>query len=191
MKFVLLTISIFVFYSNLLVFKSSQIELILQNDTSNNEYSLTISEVNNVNSSYPSLASNSVPIKTYLSRYYSNIGDYSTSNILLLQSLKINANSLYSRYLISRNLIYTNQYDKSLGHLRELFHLSPKNNISSVLFFTLLSETNNHNELKEIFPIVSNIDDNIIWKYYVDSFNNSQIEITDPDFFYQLKNKKK
>ena len=108
-------------------YRSLKAQEILMSDYKNNKFSLSIDEVKKINYQLPNLASNVVPISTYLSRYYFNEKMYYESIKLLDYSLELNKFDLMSNELMLKNYIFTNQNNKALILVKELIKRYPEN----------------------------------------------------------------
>tara|TARA_X000000368_G_scaffold11441_1_gene9180 strand:- start:396 stop:2015 length:1620 start_codon:yes stop_codon:yes gene_type:complete len=108
-------------------YRSLKAQEILMSDYKNNKFSLSINEVKKINYQIPNLASNVVPISTYLSRYYFNEKMYYESIKLLDYSLELNKFDLMTNELMLKNYIFTNQTNKALILVKELIKRYPEN----------------------------------------------------------------
>ena len=108
-------------------YRSLKAQGILMSDYRNNKFSLSIDEVKKINYQLPNLASNVVPISTYLSRYYFNEKMYYESIKLLDYSLELNKFDLMSNELMLKNYIFTSQTNKALILVKELIKRYPEN----------------------------------------------------------------
>jgi len=108
-------------------YRSLKAQKVLMSDYKNNKFSLSIDEIEKINYHLPNLASNVVPISTYLSRYYFNEKNYYESMRLLDYSLELNQFDLMSNELMLKNYIFTNQTNKALILVKELIKRYPEN----------------------------------------------------------------
>tara|TARA_A100001011_G_scaffold395704_1_gene491508 strand:- start:225 stop:1853 length:1629 start_codon:yes stop_codon:yes gene_type:complete len=108
-------------------YRSLKAQEILMSDYKKNKFSLSIDEIKKINYQLPNLASNVVPISTYLSRYYFNEKMYYESIRLLEFALELNKFDLMSNELMLKNYIFTNQTDKALILVKELINRYPEN----------------------------------------------------------------
>jgi O-antigen ligase len=108
-------------------YKALKIQGILLKDYANNKFSLDLKEVEKTGYKLPNLASNSVPISTYLSRYYFNEKKIYESIKLLNYSLSINKYDLMTKELQLKNYIFTNQNNKAYELVKDLLNKYPNN----------------------------------------------------------------
>ena len=90
----LLTIMLILLIPSIIIAKNEysalKVQGILMNDYTNNKFSLDLKQIEKIGYKLPNLASNAVPISTYLSRYYFNEKKIYESIKLLNYSLNIN-----------------------------------------------------------------------------------------------------
>ena len=90
----LLTIMLMLLIPSIIIAKNEysalKVQGILMNDYTNNKFSLDLKQIEKIGYKLPNLASNAVPISTYLSRYYFNEKKIYESIKLLNYSLSIN-----------------------------------------------------------------------------------------------------
>lgn len=182
-KNVILFVGLFCLYSNYLVFNSYVYQKILLNEASQDTFFLS-NKLDDLNYSYPSLALNSVPILTYISRYDTNNSDYNSAIIKLNESLKKNPNSIYTKYLLARNYIYLNNMINAESVLEDLFYESPNLRSSSSLYFAVLATNKNFPKLKSHFQHIKTIDDQITWSFYIESLKSLYFDKSFDDFYY-------
>jgi O-antigen ligase len=108
-------------------YKALKIQGILLKDYANNKFSLDLKEVEKIGYKLPNLTSNSVPISTYLSRYYFNEKKFYESIKLLNYSLSINKYDLMTKELQLKNYIFTNQNNKAYELVKDLLNKYPNN----------------------------------------------------------------
>lgn len=183
LRFIIYTFTVLCFISNLYVFNSYVDQSSLLLDAVNDDYLLSINNYQNINSKYPSLALNSVPIMTYLSRYDTHKKDYKKAIKKLSLSLEKNPYSTYTKYLIARNYIFLNDLNSSQSILEEVFNDSPKIESSSALYFAVLGENKNISKLIYHFNDMKLIENKNLWNYYISSVKNS-IQIKSDSMFY-------
>lgn len=127
----LLTIMLILLIPSIIIAKneysSLKIQGVLMNDYTNNMFSLDIKQVEKISYKLPNLASNAVPISTYLSRYYFNEEKIYESIKLLNYSLSINKYDLMTKELQLKNYIFTNQNNKAYILVKDLLNKYPNN----------------------------------------------------------------
>tara|TARA_B100000900_G_scaffold377686_1_gene361330 strand:- start:134 stop:1753 length:1620 start_codon:yes stop_codon:yes gene_type:complete len=121
-------------------YHSLKAQKVLMSDYKNNKFSLSVNEIKKINYHLPNLASNVVPISTYLSRYYFNEKNYYESMRLLDYSLELNQFDLMSNELMLKNYIFTNQTNKALILVKELIKRYPENKNYSNILLAILKE---------------------------------------------------
>jgi len=161
--------------SNLMLLKSSKTQVVFFKDANNNTFSLNQNILKKANSTYPSLAFNSVPILSYMSRYSSNLKDYNLAIEQLLEGLNYNPYNTYSLYLLASNYIYIDELKEAKKVLDKAYKLSPNIESIAALYFTVLAETKQTNQLIDIFKSVKLSNNITIWKFYIGSLLNTNI----------------
>lgn len=139
--------------SNLYVFNSYQDQTILLGDISNNNFTFTQSEIENINHKYPSLAINSFPIASLKARYFDKYGDLKTALELSKMGIISNPSIADTYYIKARIHISMNDFTNALDELRKAIKISIRKNYISALYFTLLSELNYQQELIDNFEV--------------------------------------
>ena len=112
----------------------------LMKDYESNNFSLSLNEIKKINYQLPNLASNVVPISTYLSRYYFNEKEYYESIRLLNYSLDLNKFDLMSNELMLKSYIFTNQNYKAYDLAKDLIDRYPENRDYSNILLALSKE---------------------------------------------------
>ena len=134
----LLTIMLILLIPSIIIAKneysSLKIQGVLMNDYTNNKFSLDFKQVEKISYKLPNLASNAVPISTYLSRYYFNEEKIYESIKLLNYSLSINKYDLMTKELQLKNYIFTNQNNKAYKLVKDLLNKYPNNKNYSQIF---------------------------------------------------------
>ena len=172
-RFFIFLVSILVVFSNYLVYKSNKHQVVLLNDAKSNQYSLSKNQLAEINYKYPSLTINSVPTLTYISRYNTNNNDYDIAIKQLKESLSSNPNSIYTKYLLSRNFIYKNDFQNAEKFLQQIFDESPNIESSTVLYLSVLEKNENKIKLYNIFDIMTKLENKNIWSYYLSAIKNN------------------
>ena len=134
----LLTIMLILLIPSIIIAKneysSLKIQGVLLNDYTNNKFSLDLKQVEKIGYKLPNLASNAVPISTYLSRYYFNEKRFYESIKLLNYSLSINKYDVMTKELQLKNYIFTNQNNKAYELVKDLLNKYPNNKNYTQIF---------------------------------------------------------
>ena len=134
----LLTIMLILLIPSIIIanneYSSQKVQGILMNDYTDNKFSLDLKQVEKIGYKLPNLASNAVPISTYLSRYYFNENKFYESIKLLNYSLSINKYDLMTQELQLKNYIFTNQNNKAYELVKSLLNKYPNNKNYSQIF---------------------------------------------------------
>ncbi|MBT4415107.1 MAG: O-antigen ligase family protein [Flavobacteriaceae bacterium] len=134
----LLTIMLMLLIPSIIIAKNEysalKVQGILMNDYTNNKFSLDLKQIEKIGYKLPNLASNAVPISTYLSRYYFNEKKIYESIKLLNYSLSINKYDLMTKELQLKNYIFTNQNNKAYELVKDLLSEYPNNKNYSQIF---------------------------------------------------------
>ena len=155
--------------SNYLNYSSAKNQSIFFNDVNKEEFTFDNPDTGDNGFGYPSLAFNGVPIKTYISRYYTNSKKYFTAINLIKAGLEYNPFCTYSLYLLSTNYVYTNNFLEAEESLYTAYNLSPNIESIAALYFTILGELKKIDELKSVFEKVQSSDNKNMWKFYIGS----------------------
>ena len=175
--YLLTTVSLIIVYLNLLRFNSFQNQVNLIEDLSNNTYEFDVENLLNKSYPYPSITINSIPINTLEARYLINSNQIDEALRSIDEGLRYNPYMIYSHYLKARIYLSQNKLISSLEFLREGFKISPNNSYLTPLYFTLLGQLNQKEELIGVFDTISGINNLEVWKYYFISLKNiNQLE---------------
>ena len=156
--------------------KSLIIQDLLLLDYSNNTFTLNTKNIDQIDYKYPNLAANTVPISSYLSRYYFQEKNYNKSLELLKYAEKANGNDLITKELLLRNYLFLDYKESALNSARELIFLYPNNQTYGQLYFSLISDLRRWNELLDN-PIIYLSDDILIHKMFFETIvKNDEIE---------------
>jgi len=134
-------------------------------DLSNNTNSFSLSQIKDI-PEYPSLAVNSIPIKSIKARYLLDYDQIIMANEFADEGLIINPYIVYSYYIMARILLKERKLYKSLDYLRKGFEISKNVDYLSSLYFSLLSSLNLKKELIDAFDKIIESDNPDIWKFY-------------------------
>ncbi len=110
----------------------------LYNDYSNNTFNVDYKLLKPIDYNFPNLTSNTVPLSTYISRYYINDNDFTMANQLLRKAQLNNPNDLMTKELQLRVSIQFGNYQESLDQLNFLMSRYPNNQ----LYFQLFNDIN-------------------------------------------------
>ena len=88
--------------------KSLTIQDILINDSMLDKYSLELYEVKNIDASIPNLSVNTIPITSYLSRYYIKYNDYESALKFSEQGFMLNPHLNYTKEQYLKALLLKN-----------------------------------------------------------------------------------
>lgn len=185
-RFLFLIISIISLSVNYLIFNSNTLEKYILYDARNDLYNFKFNYFQPIHYSFPTLASNTVPLATYISRYATNEKDFDFAIDMLNISLVYNPYSIYSKYLLARNYIYKTDYIKALEYLEEIFQESPKIEATTSLYIAIISELKDSERLKKIFPVISRIKNKVIWDFYINSIRQPYFMDNNEQFYNKV-----
>ncbi len=158
---------------------------ILLNDLYNEQYSLSLDEIEEIEYTIPNIASNTIPISSLLARYYINEGLYEPAIYHLEQGIK---NNPYLDYNYEQKIIahlLNNEFEPAKLIAKRLF-LDNNNELKYAdLYFQLISYLNSEEDFIEIFPEIDNSNTNIT-NIYFNYF--SQIKNLDKKLFLRFIN---
>ena len=177
--FILYILVLLIIPSSILAYKEHK-SLIIQDllllDYSNNTFTLNTKNIDQIDYKYPNLAANTVPVSSYLSRYYFQEKNYNKSLELLKYAEKANGNDLITKELLLRNYLFLDYKESALNSARELIFLYPNNHTYGQLYFSLISDLRRWNELLDN-PIIYLSDDILIHKIFFETLEkNDEIE---------------
>ena len=118
-------------------------------DYSKNTYSLSIDEIEKINYRLPNLSANTVPISTYLSRYYINKGDYKKAELLIEYGLASNPYDLMSSELELQVYLNNNKLFQAFNKSKELFAKNPNNLVYAKIYIPLALRLNQESEFNQ------------------------------------------
>ena len=185
--FILYILVLLIIPSSILAYKEHK-SLIIQDllllDYSNNTFTLNTKNIDQIDYKYPNLAANTVPISSYLSRYYFQEKKYTKSLELLKYSEKANRNDLITKELLLRNYLFLDYKESALNSAQELIYLYPNNQTYGQLYFSLISDLRRWNELLDN-PIIYLSDDILIHKIFFETLKKN--EEVENDLIIRLK----
>ncbi len=168
---VLFILTLLIIPSSILTYKEHK-SLIIQDllllDYSNNTYTLNIKNLDLIDYKYPNLAANTVPISSYLSRYYFQEENYTKSLELLKYAEKANKHDLITKELLLRNYLFLNYKESAFTSVKGLLYLYPNNQTYGQLYFSLISDLKKWDELSDN-PIIYLSDDYLIHKMFFET----------------------
>ena len=138
-NFLLIFFSLFIIYLNYIRLESFILQPKLLYDLANDEVSYEFNQINNKIKNYPSLAINTIPINSLLSRYAIVSQNFDDAIRLLEQGNKQNPYLAFSNYQLSRIYIQLNDYDKAFKYIENAYKQSP-NIISISALYNALSD---------------------------------------------------
>ena len=127
--------------------KSLVVQKKLLYDYEFNSFTLRMQELDKINYQIPNLSANTVPISTYLSRYFININDYEKALTLLEDSYKANQNDLMTNELLLRVFLFKQNNYLAYKKAKELFFNYYNNENYAELYFSLAINFNLINEV--------------------------------------------
>ena len=131
--------------------KSLKIQDILISDALLDKNSLSINEINDIDSSLPNLSSNTVPIDTYISRYYFEENDYENALKFSYSGYNLNPYLKYTKEQYLKALLLNNNFEKSLEISRLLFYQDSYNEVYAETYLDLLFINSKLIEIEELF----------------------------------------
>jgi len=155
---------------------SLKIQNKLLSDYNTGTFTIDIKELDKINYHIPNLAANTVPISSYISRYYFQNNNLNKSLELLKYSQKANSNDLITKELVLRNYLFLDYKESALKSAQELIFLYPNNQTYGQFYFSLISDLRKWNELLDN-PIIYLSDDILIHKMFFETLKkNDEIE---------------
>lgn len=151
--------------------KSLTVQNQLLLDYKNQNFNLDEKQLSLVSYKLPNLMANTVPISTYLSRYYFEEGDYERSLDLLKYSTKANRNDLMTKELILKNYIFLDDQESAFSVVNDLMSRYPDNEIYAQVYFSIISDLDYIDVLVDD-PIIYRSNNIIIHKMFHDKIRN-------------------
>ena len=127
--------------------KSLVVQKKLLYDYELNSFTLRMQELDKINYQIPNLSANTVPVSTYLSRYFININDYEKALTLLEDSYKANQNDLMTNELLLKVFLFKQNNYLAYKKAKELFFNYYNNENYAELYFSLAINFNLINEV--------------------------------------------
>lgn len=145
--------------------KSLILQNILMSDVSLQKYSLSINELNDIDSSLPSLSSNTVPLDTYISRYYFEENDNKNALKFSYSGYNLNPHLKYTKEQYLKALLLNNEFNKALEISRKLFYQDSNNEVYAETYLDLLFINSKLIEVEELFfNLLKSSQENLIVK---------------------------
>ena len=145
------------------------------------KYSLELYEVKNIDASIPNLSVNTIPITSYLSRYYIKYNDYESALKFSEQGFMLNPHLNYTKEQYLKALLLNNEFSKAVEISRLLFYQDLYNEVYAETYLDLLFINSKLIELEELFfNLLKSSQENLIVKllnYY------SNLTVKNLDFF--------
>ena len=138
-NFFLIFFSLIIIYLNYVRLESFILQPKLIYDLANDEVSFEFNQINNKIKNYPSLAINTIPLNSLLSKYAIESKKFDDAIRLLEKGNKLNPYLAFSNYQLSRIYIQLNDYDKAFKHIEDAYKQSP-NIISISALYNALSD---------------------------------------------------
>ena len=157
----------------------------LLSDYNTSSFTIDVKELDNLNYRIPNLAANTVPISSYISRYYFQDKNLNKSLELLEYAKKANSNDLITKELLLKNYIFLEHKESAFKTANNLIQLYPDNQIYGQLYFSLISDLKIFNELIDN-PIIYRSKSKIIHDMFFETINEDKS--IDPGLIQDLKN---
>lgn len=151
--FLLLLISVFLSFRE---HKSLVDQRKLLNDYYGQKFSNNTSDLKNVNYTFPSLASNTIPISSLLARYYMEENKLQEARTLLNFSNKVNSYDVLTKQLRLTLELQTNNFIDAFNISKELYDLNQQNIEYAEIYFSIASSLN-LNQFFELSDIIYRI----------------------------------
>lgn len=132
-------------------YNSLKVQDYLISDSFSDSYSFKTNDLNNFNNKLPNLSVNTVPIDTYLSRYYLNEKKYEEALKLSFNGYMLNPYLKYTKEMYLKSLLLNNNIDESIYVSKLLFYQEPTNSVYGDTYLTLLIATSKIQEIENLF----------------------------------------
>jgi tetratricopeptide (TPR) repeat protein len=134
---IVILLSIICVYLNSLRLESFLIQPILISDLANNSFSFKKESIENLNTTFPSLAINTIPLESIKSRYYLNLKLYDKAIKHAENGVIKNPYLAYTNYFLARVYIKKNDLKTAKNYLDTAYKISPNIIEISELLFAL------------------------------------------------------
>jgi O-antigen ligase len=146
-------------------------------DTYTKSFSFTKEEIMNIDPAIPNLSSNTVPISTYLSRYYIYLEDYKSALKFSKKGFELNPYINYTNEIYLSSLLLNNKFEDALVISRVLYEFNlGKNEIYTETYLDLLFSLNKIQDLEEIFYDLLEENNIKLINLFLSSYSNLQIK---------------
>lgn len=138
-------------------------------DYANNSYLIDEKQLEKINYSIPSLTSKTVPVSTYVARYYINFNNLKQAEKLIDYGLSVNPYDIMTKELKLKILLEKGSYIEALNLSNDLFQNNPFNQNYAEIYFSISSNLYQvNNFLKISIYRLSNSPEvhKIFYKYY-------------------------
>lgn len=139
--------------------ESLRLQDILISDSLSDSYNIAYDDLRGINSSLPNISVNTIPIDTYISRYFLYNKDLPASLKYSKNGYKINPHLKYTKEIYLRSLLLSKNFDESLEVSRLLYNQDRSNEVYAETFLSLLITNNKFIEIEKLFYQL--IDDNM------------------------------
>jgi len=134
---IVILLSIICVYLNSLRLESFLIQPILISDLANNSFSFKKESIENLNTTFPSLAINTIPLESIKSRYYLNLKLFDQAIEHAENGVIKNPYLAYTNYLLARIYIEKNDLNTAKNYLKNANKISPNIKEISILLIAL------------------------------------------------------
>ena len=159
--------------------KSLTIQDTFINDSMLDKYSLELNEIKNIDVSIPNLSVNTIPITSYLSRYYIEYNDYESALKFSEQGFMLNPHLKYTKEQYLKGLLLNNEFSKAVEISRLLFYQDSYNEVYAETYLDLLFINSKLIEVEELFfNLLKSSQENLIVKL-LDYYSNLTVKNLD------------
>lgn len=185
-KYIFIFLIPLLFFSGYLTVKENE-SLIIQDkfisDYYNQSFEIDLKELDNVNYKLPNLSANTVPIATYIAKYYLDSYELNKAEDLLDYSVTVNPFDILTKELILSLNLQKLKYFKAYKVAEELFIKDDENEVYADIYFFTSTKVNKANELLTLDIIQKSDNINIHKLFYK---NLKQMENVDKTKLVEL-----
>ena len=136
------------------------------------QYTINQEDLSRMDYKFPNLSSNTVPFSSYISRYYLNQEDYIKADMMIDYGIGVNPYLSYSKDLKLQSLLMQNKLLQALQEVKYILSNRVNSELYFDIFFTLSQQLNLENEFINIYPLISEIGDEVLTVKYFSYYNN-------------------
>jgi len=166
-NFILILLCLFSGYVNYKVYMSNRIQIYLLNDYNTNQFTLSESVVENIETNIPNLSETALSLKALKSRYYLVNKKYNKAKKLLVESLNDSLRIGMTEALLSELFSKTSIIDSAKYYAKKAHEMLPGNAYHFRQYAKILADLEEIDTLRKAFNNIKNKIDPQVWRIYM------------------------